>query len=291
MRREDINIRDPFILNDGEYYYMYGSTDENIWGGPCKGFDVYKSRDLREFQGPYRVFEREEGFWADENYWAPEVHKYKGRYYMIASFFTRGRRRACQIMVSDSPLGKFQPLAEPVTPVDRDCLDGTLYVENGVPYLVFCHEWQQIVDGEICIMKLSEDLKRAVSEPETIFSASSVGWVKPQHDDRYGDVYITDGPFFHKLRSGKLLMLWSSFSERGYAVAMAVSDSGSVCGKFRHIDELLFDDNGGHGMLFYDKHGKLNLVLHNPNMPIRSERAAVYECEELDDRIRIIKEV
>jgi hypothetical protein len=26
-------------------------------------------------------------------------------------------------------------------------LDGTLWVEDGVPYMIFCHEWIQITDG------------------------------------------------------------------------------------------------------------------------------------------------
>ena len=26
-------------------------------------------------------------------------------------------------------------------------LDGTLYVENGLPYMVYAHEWIQILDG------------------------------------------------------------------------------------------------------------------------------------------------
>ena len=75
MKRTDINIRDPFVLVKDGKYYMYGSRGETVWG-LADGFDVYVSKDLEEFDGPYEVFRRPEGFWADRHYWAPEVHEY-----------------------------------------------------------------------------------------------------------------------------------------------------------------------------------------------------------------------
>lgn len=41
MRKSEIQIRDPFVLPvaaTGEYY-LFGSTDKNIWSGPGQGFD------------------------------------------------------------------------------------------------------------------------------------------------------------------------------------------------------------------------------------------------------------
>lgn len=57
----------------------------------------------------------------------------------------------------------FVPLSDgPVTPADWECLDGTLYVAaDGTPYLVFCHEWLQVKDGEMCAMPLTPDLTAA----------------------------------------------------------------------------------------------------------------------------------
>ena len=41
-----------------------------------------------------------------------------------------------------------------------------------------------------------------------------------------GDVYFTDGPAVYRQQNGKLLILWSSWGEKGYTVGQAVSDSG-----------------------------------------------------------------
>ena len=81
MKASEINIRDPFILPDGGKYYLYGSRGYEAWGA-CTGLDVYVSEDLDEWSEPTAAFQRPADFWADKNFWAPEVHKYNGAYYI-----------------------------------------------------------------------------------------------------------------------------------------------------------------------------------------------------------------
>jgi arabinan endo-1,5-alpha-L-arabinosidase len=51
-------------------------------------------------------------------------------------------------MMPDTPTGPFAAFTNHSTwPTDRMTLDGTLWVEDGVPYMVFGHEWVQIKDG------------------------------------------------------------------------------------------------------------------------------------------------
>ena len=75
IKREDIRIRDPFVLVDEcqKKYYMYGTSA--VAG--ARTFSVYVSEDLNEFEGPYTVFDGvETSFWGTEDFWAPEVHVY-----------------------------------------------------------------------------------------------------------------------------------------------------------------------------------------------------------------------
>jgi len=291
MKKKEIVIRDPYVFLENGEYYMYGSTDKNIWWGPCDSFSVYKSDNLNDFSVPQNVFEKPENFWSDKQYWAPEVHKYKEKYFMLASFFKEGGHRGSQILVSESPEGKFKPLTEkPFTPFNWDCLDATLYIENGIPYSIFCHEWTQIKDGEICVVQLSEDLKTTVGEIKTLFKASEAAWTRKEKYNEQISGFITDGPFLYKLKSKKLLMIWSSKGEKGYTTGMSVSDSGSIKGVFRHINKPLFEENGGHGMLFLNKEGKLLLSLHTPNI-VGYEHPAFFECQEYEDRIVAVKEL
>ena len=172
MKREEINIRDPFVLTRNGQYYLYGTRGATCWG-PADGFDVYVSRDLENWDGPFECFHNDGTFWADRNYWAPEVHEYHGKLYMLASFKREDLCRGTAILTADDPLGPFVPHSDGrVTPSNWECLDGTLYVSpDDKPYLVFAHEWVQVGDGEICAMPLSDDLSRAIGEPKLLFHA------------------------------------------------------------------------------------------------------------------------
>ncbi len=106
------------------------------------------------------------------------------------------------------------------------------------------------------------------------------GWVRPVRNNGY----VTDGPFFHKTESGKLLMGWSSFGDKGYAIGTAVSASEKIHGPWEHTDKLIFAEDGGHGMLFHAFDGELMLTFHQPNTGPH-ERAQIYRVEEQNDRL------
>ena len=265
IHTDEINIRDPFVLVHEGQYYLYGTRGATCWG-PADGFDVYTGRDLVSWEGPRVCFHNDGSFWADRNYWAPEVHLWQGMFYLFASFKNDARRRGTAILRSASPLGPFEPWSDgPVTPADWECLDGTFYVSAiGVPYMVFCHEWVQASDGEILAMRLTEDLKAAAEPPFLLFRASEAPWSRPVRHSSGITGHVTDGPFLWRRGDGALLCLWSGFSEKGYAQGLAVSDNGEIDGHFTQTDPLFLED-GGHGMLFRDLGGKVLLTLHSPN--------------------------
>ncbi len=289
MKNSDINIRDPYVLVHDGKYYMYGTRGETCWG-EATGFDCYVGTDLENWEGPYEVFHKPEGFWANKNCWAPEVHYYKGAFYMFATFKGDGVFGGTQILKSESPLGPFVEHSKgKVTPEDWECIDGTFYVSpEGKPYMVFVHEWVQISDGTICYVELSEDLTHAVGEPVTMFAASeATGWViAHENKNRPGKHYVTDGPFMYRTKSGRLIVLWSSFGAEGYTEALAYSDNGDITGKWTQDDRLLFSKDGGHGMLFNSLDGKLYLALHSPNTHLE-ERPIFYEIREENDSLYV----
>ncbi|KKI93475.1 glycoside hydrolase [Bacillus sp. SA1-12] len=286
LTKEEIRLRDPFILPKYETktYFLYGTTDENVWDGKGTGFDVYKSKDLLNWEGPFPAFRPDEGFWADHHFWAPEVHLYNGRYYMFASFKAVDKCRGTQILVSDNPLGPFTPLTdEPVTPRDWECLDGTLFLDDQQdPWMIFCHEWLQVEDGEICAIRLTKDLRKAAGEPVLLFKASDAGWTVPAHERNY----VTDGPFLFRNSQGELQMLWSSRGQEGYAIGVAHSTSGNILGPWVHDKRALFDKDGGHGMLFYTFSNQLMLTIHAPNKT-PNERPVFFNLDEVDGKLII----
>lgn len=268
LKTTDINFRDPFVLPIAaeNQYYLYGTTGTETWTDSATGLDYYTSADLENWEGPFPAFRPAPDFWSDRNFWAPEVHAYRGRYYMFATFKAEGVRRGTQILAADSPRGPFQPISDaPATPRDWECLDGTLYVDaDEQPWMVFCHEWVQVGDGEICAIRLSDDLTQPIGEPQVLFRASEAPWSQELNSKgRRG--YVTDGPSMYRLTSGELIMLWSSFSTGGYTVGVARSTGGDIAGPWEQIPEPLYAGDGGHCMVFRDFNDQLWLALHRPN--------------------------
>lgn len=261
MKCNEINIRDPFVLVEDGIYYLYGTRAANF-GQKVGGFDVYTSTDLENWSDPVCCFDSVKyGFNIMAN-WAPEVHKYKGSYYMFATFARENFMRATFVLRSDSPMGPFVPHGDGcLTPDPWECLDGTLYIsKENVPYLVFCHEHTQIIDGTICYVQLSDDLTHAVSEPVTLFAASAPYWADKLPADAHR---VTDGPFLYRSNTDELLMIWSTFIKGQYAECLVRFNEGELGTSFEHLDPMITDD-GGHGMIF--KAGdQLMLTFHSPN--------------------------
>ena len=260
MKAKDINIRDPFILKEDGIYYLYGTRAKHF-GRKVGGFDVYTSTDLENWSEATECFNSNKYGMNIEVNWAPEVHKYNGAYYMFATFTRENKLRGTFVLKATSPMGPFEPYSDgPVTPAEWECLDGTLYIEDDVPYCVFCREHTLIIDGNISYIELSPDLKKSVGESKYLFSGSSPFYIKKKLPGKH---YITDGPFMHRRENGDLYMLWSTHLNNKYAQCLVKFDENKISGIFTHQKPLITSD-GGHGMLFRDG-DDLMLSYHSPN--------------------------
>lgn len=269
MKKNEIIIRDPYILLHEGKYYMYGTRSLTTWS-KADGFDCYVSDDLQEWEGPFEVFHKPETFFATEKYWAPECYGYRGAFYILATFASESECTQMYILKSDSPLGPFKVHSKRVTPEGWACIDGTMYIENEVPYLIFSHTFEDIRHGEMCAVQLTDDLTEATGEPFKLFEGTDAKWNRPIPFAKEvcgieEPAYFTDGPGIIKLKSGKLGMTWSGWGECGYAIGLAISDNGTLRGPWRQQDEPVFPLNGGHGMAFTDKENNRRFVLHYPD--------------------------
>ena len=285
-RLDEIQIRDPFVVLHGGVYHLFGSTDPDIWKGDGVGFDVYRGTVPGSiegpWQGPFTAFRPPAGFWATKNFWAPEAHRYDGAWYLFATFKpTSGRRGTAVLRSTGGILGPYEPWSHgPVTPPEWECLDGTLWIDDdGAPWMVFCHEWQQVGDGTVEAMPLTADLRAAAGAPTTLFTASSATWTAPLRGRAPGS-YVTDGPYLYRDSAGVLTCLWSSFGPDGNYLIGEAKSAGGLLGPWRQADEPLFSADGGHGMVF-DHDGVRYLAVHSPNAT-PAERALFAAVEEAD---------
>ena len=295
IARADFRIRDPFVLAEDGVYYLYESKP---WDGG-RGVFVRRSTDLEHWTDKQQVM-RVAADVPVKKVWAPEVHKYKGAYYLFVTLTLEsgaypvampvpGREkflepRGTWVYRAESPMGPFEPVKKgPVPPQDWMTLDGTLWVEDGQPYMVFCHEWCQMKDGRMCYAPLASDFASFTATPTTMFTATTA---------MPGAGFITDGPFLYRSpKSGALYMIWSNTVKRSgkkdhdYCVFVRRSSTGKLAGPWTQ-DELLFSENGGHGMIFKAFDGRLMLTLHQPNIT-PDERMALFEIADTGAMLRM----
>lgn len=108
MLRDEIHIRDPFVFVEDSRYYLLGTTGDDPWGR-ASDLALYQSDDLNNFE---RICVMVNDGSLDEytNIWAPEMHKYKGKYYLIVSVFGNDLGRGSIIFKSDKLDGNFKML-------------------------------------------------------------------------------------------------------------------------------------------------------------------------------------
>jgi hypothetical protein len=293
----EVRLRDCCVWADtnSRTYFLVSATGQRGPHGRAAVIE-YTSKDLNAWQGPEVIFEVPADFWADRGIWAPELHAYRGRFYLFLTFNTDHLlpeqwrnweprvERGSQILVGDSPRGPFKMFANHATlPADMMTLDGTLWVQEGVPYMVFSHEWVQITDGRMEYIQLKDDLSGTVGEPHWMFQASDAPWSVKSADR---GCHVTDGPYLYRSKTGRLMMVWSSFGTGGYEVGLALSKSGTLAGPWIQQAKPLYDQDGGHPMLFHRFDGRLMMILHTPNHP-PLERAKLFEVEDLGDTLQL----
>ncbi|GAB3011283.1 glycoside hydrolase family 43 protein [Spirosoma pulveris] len=264
---DSIRLSDPFILADKptSMYYMTGT-----------GGMLWKSKDLKAWSGPYSVTKTDPDSWMGKNpmIWAAELHHYKGKYYYFATFTNRAvkidtvgenviERRASHILVSDRAEGPYVPMKDPIyLPADKPTLDGTFWVDkDGKPYMVYCYEWLQNLNGTMEKIALKPDLSGSIGEGKLLFRASDSPWSREKSTG--GPNKVTDGPFLFRTGTGRLGMIWTSWIDDVYTQGVAYSKSGTLDGPWEHEKKPITPPNFGHGMLFRTLTGNWLMSVHS----------------------------
>ena len=267
---DSIVLSDPFILADynSKMYYMTG-TYGMLW----------KSKDLKFWDGPYKVVQTDSTSWMGPKplIWAAEIHAYKNKYYYFATFTNQSvmidtvngnavERRASHVLVSNKPDGPYVPMKDSIyLPRNKSTLDGTFWVDkDGKPYLIYCHEWYQNLNGTIEKIELKPDLSGTMGEGKVLFRASDSPWSRKKDkngNDRPDEV--TDGPYLFCTATGKLGMIWTSWVYGVYTQGVAYSVSGTLNGPWMQEKEPITPPTFGHGMLFNTLDGKSLMSVHS----------------------------
>jgi len=237
---------DPTIFYHDGYYYLYGTNGD---GDQQLGFKVYKSEDLKHWQGPIGAKAGfaliQEDVFGSTGFWAPQVWSEQGKFYMAYSADEK-----IAIAVSDSPIGPFKQNVPKTLMEGGKQIDPYVFRDNdGKKYLFHV----RLTEGNrIFVAELKDDYSGIKEETLKECLHAELPW-----ENTAGSSWpVSEGPTV--LRQGKRYYMFYSandFRNKDYAVGVAVADN--VFGPWKKIETnpLLSQNNSGfpgtgHGDLF-----------------------------------------
>lgn len=287
------NIGDPFIVNNGEHYYMYATSFD------AEGFKVWKSDNMEEWECLGVCLDLS-GSWTCQNYWAPEVIYHNGKYVMHYT----ARRKSDEslrlgVAVSEKPEGPFIDAHQgPMFDLGYAAIDGHVFIDDdGKAYFYYskdCSEnyvSESIRASEICVCELSDDLLNIVGEPITLFGPS-----EDYDSNMVGDQMWNEGPYILK-QDGVYYMTYSAnfYASRDYCICLAKATN--PFGPFKKIDGPIMTCNDvekdfsgpGHNAFFRDKEGNLKMTFHihtYENEPSQNRKACICDADIKEGTIK-----
>ena len=250
-----VTLADPYILLDGDTYYAYGTGDAD-------GIAVWTSKNLKEWTRQKELALHKQNTSETRWFWAPEVYKKNGLYYMYYS-----ANEHLYVATAKQPTGPFRQIGECMTKAmlgDEKCIDSSVFTDdNGQAWLFFV----RFTDGNcIWMCQLEDDLITLKAETLSKCINVSQAW-----EDKLGRV--NEGPFI--LKYGGIYYLTYSgndFRSQDYAVGYAMTrtlkpanGSAPTWSKYggnpivRRVEDLV---GTGHHSFFTDKEGRLRIVFH-----------------------------
>lgn len=255
-------VADPFVFRHKGTYYLTGTSGDG-------GFDYYTSADLVTWEYKGALFRTSQDHPGTAAFWAPEVKRYNGRYYLSYSCYIpeRDRMLTC-LAVSDSPEGPYRELYTPWFDFGYSAIDAHIFVDDdGTPYLYYSKNYSldgKCSVGEIYAIRLRDDLSGPEGDPVFI-SGASQDWEKVKWEVNR----CNEGPEVFK-HDGRYYMTYSA-NDTGYEYyGVGISTADTPLGPWKKCKDnpLMTTDlsegisSPGHNSLVYTPDGQLFIIYH-----------------------------
>ena len=136
---DKIHIRDPFVVVDREKgcycllsscFAPPGERGNDFFAFLGTGAKIYESKDLVNWSEARQVLTIPD--WVGcRALWAPELHQFRGKWYILGTVNGADNRRGTWTFVSENLRGPYRPTGRrSITPPEWLALDGTLWVES-----------------------------------------------------------------------------------------------------------------------------------------------------------------
>lgn len=312
----EIALGDPFVLKDNDKYYMYGTG-----GGAKQGFSAYSSSDLKnwEYEGQVYYSNNKNG-WGIDAFWAPEVYKRNGKYYMFYSAqwkhnpTNEKENFKIGVAVSDKPTGPFIDLKDsPVFDPGYPVIDANVLFENGRVYLYYsrcCYKhavqsevadwakkkgwYDEVEESWVYGVEMKPDFSGVLGEPVLLLrppvKMDREEWESRSVTAHEANRRWTEGSFIFKNKDTYYMMYSANnFDGQNYAVGYATSRS--PLGPFiKASNNPVLQKNGevtgtGHNSITTSPDGKEMLCVYHGRTAATGHKRLVFI-----DKMEILKD-
>ena len=266
---------DPFIFEDNGRFYLYVTADA--------GVEAYSAEDpfgLWHFEGTVCTVTG----W--QNYWAPCILKYEGKYYLYFSCEQEDHFQYLHAAVSDAPLGPFEN-ANPL--FDRFTIDAHVVQTDGGLFLFYAEDnWEpERLGTRVFVDRLldpftPENRRREIIVPsfdQEIFRRNRWGDGRDWHTIE-GPFWFQEGSWQYVMYSGGCYM--NDSYHIGYAAARSTEADLTKVDFCKHTDNGQFhpvlirdseeEGTGHHSILRYK--GEYYAIYHGRDVLQSAGRTA-----------------
>ena len=176
---------DPWVIRDGDsYYYCYSAGN-----GVC--VNKIESPDKITTDGGVKVYTAPKDTEYSHEYWAPELHKIGGRWYIYvaADDGDNYHHRMCVLgCTGENPTDEYEMLGKITDKTDKWAIDGTVLQHNGECYFIWSGwEGDENVAQNIYIAHMSD--AHTIDSDRVMLSCPDMEW-----EQLGGMPHINEGP-------------------------------------------------------------------------------------------------
>jgi len=254
---------DPSVIRVGNDYWATATASR--W---APHFPIMKSTDLVHWERVGEVFAQLPE-WAEGNFWAPEIHSWKGRFYIYYTARMRAGPLSVAVAIADQPQGPYADkgviVSQSVGSIDPVATDD----EAGQRYLI----WKDDSNSKneptfLWAAKLNEDGTRLAGPHHALF-----------RNDAPWEGGVVEGPFLLR-RQGWFYLFYSGSGccGPGCKYALGVARSRKLLGPWEKysLNPIIAANADwrcpGHGSIVTDKTGHDWLLYHGYSTQSSGER-------------------
>ena len=269
---DTMDIRNPFVRYDrnSNTYYMFGD-----------GGGMWKSKDMRVWNGPYNVLDIDNAVWYNsvKSVIAPEVHKHDGHYYYLASF---GRdsvggeageisNRSCVALVADEITGPYRNIdKESVLIAQEEIASYPTFVadEFNAGYMIYTHDYVKEGDSSLKIIRFNDSFSRRLGEAYVMLKSSDVVSLTDKNGNRL-PVQSIESPYLFVTDCDEAGLLFTANCDGESVIGVAYTKKSLghwLNGPWVAEPEPLVSGNVGGASLFTDYDGTRVMAFHKDTL-------------------------